>query len=70
MVTVIEWEWAGLIACVLRPPGSQMASMLHDTRRNDAYFKAIRHTVAAFRTAHGRRPLVLDIGTGTGLLVR
>ncbi len=37
---------------------SQMASMLHDTRRNDAYFRAIRAAVAAFRKQHGRPPLV------------
>jgi hypothetical protein len=49
---------------------SQMASMLHDTRRNDAYFRAIRAAVAGYRAAHGRAPVVLDIGAGTGLLVR
>ena len=47
-----------------------MSSMLHDTRRNDVYFKAIRSAVSSFRSTHSRAPVVLDIGTGTGLLVR
>lgn len=47
---------------------SQMTSMLHDKRRNDAYETAIGHAVRSFRAKHNRAPLVLDIGSGTGLL--
>jgi protein arginine N-methyltransferase 7 len=45
-----------------------MTSMLHDTRRNDAYFRAIRAAVHEFREREHRSPIVCDIGTGTGLL--
>jgi hypothetical protein len=48
----------------------QMASMLRDAHRNDMYQIAITEAVQAFRKAHGRPPIVLDIGCGTGLLVR
>ena len=47
---------------------SQMASMLHDTGRIRAFERAIEGAVARFRAAHGRGPVVLDIGAGTGLL--
>jgi hypothetical protein len=47
---------------------SQMTSMLHDKDRNDVYEKAIKLMIAYFQQAHGRDPVVLDIGTGTGLL--
>lgn len=48
---------------------SQMVSMLHDEDRNAAYASAITRAVTAWREAHGgARPVVLDIGTGTGLL--
>lgn len=49
---------------------SQMTSMLRDTDRNEAYGRALQQAVALFRRTHGRAPVVLDIGTGTGLLVR
>lgn len=50
---------------------SQMTSMLRDKRRNDAYNAAIVAAVREWREAHpGQAPVVLDIGTGTGLLVR
>ncbi|OQR84542.1 arginine N-methyltransferase [Achlya hypogyna] len=47
---------------------SQMTSMLRDTDRNAAYEHGIQHGIAAFIARHGRAPVVLDIGTGTGLL--
>lgn len=47
---------------------SQMTSMLHDKDRNDVYERAIKLSISHFRKAHGRGPIVLDVGTGTGLL--
>ncbi|CAM9933475.1 unnamed protein product [Heterosigma akashiwo] len=47
---------------------SQMTSMLHDTDRNSKYDCAITAAVEAFTVKEGRPPVVLDIGTGTGLL--
>lgn len=49
---------------------SQMTSMLRDHPRNESYSKALHAAIAAFRAQHKRAPVVLDIGTGTGLLVR
>jgi Methyltransferase domain len=46
----------------------QMSSMLTDADRNAAYEKAITEAVHSFIALHGRAPLVLDIGCGTGLL--
>eukprot|EP00667_Euglena_gracilis_P004338 EG_transcript_4355 len=42
--------------------------MLHDDARNALYAAALPRAVAAFAAAHGRPPVVLDIGSGTGLL--
>lgn len=47
---------------------SQMTSMLRDHDRNRCYERGIARAIASFREQHGRAPLVLDIGTGTGLL--
>ncbi len=47
---------------------SQMTSMLRDTDRNAAYEHGICRGIAAFIAQHHRPPIVLDIGTGTGLL--
>jgi protein arginine N-methyltransferase 7 len=47
---------------------SQMVSMLHDTDRNACYEHAIKKCIDNFRSIEGRAPIVLDIGTGTGLL--
>lgn len=47
---------------------SQMTSMLRDADRNRCYERGIARAISAFRRAHGRAPVVLDIGTGTGLL--
>uniref|UniRef100_A0AAV1TB95 Protein arginine N-methyltransferase domain-containing protein n=1 Tax=Peronospora matthiolae TaxID=2874970 RepID=A0AAV1TB95_9STRA len=47
---------------------SQMTSMLRDKDRNTCYARGIRHAIATFQEKHNRAPLVLDIGTGTGLL--
>lgn len=47
---------------------SQMTSMLRDRDRNACYERAIERAIARFTSRHGRAPLVLDIGAGTGLL--
>ncbi|ETV78580.1 hypothetical protein H257_08080 [Aphanomyces astaci] len=47
---------------------SQMTSMLRDLDRNAAYEHGIRRGIEKFIATHHRRPIVLDIGTGTGLL--
>ncbi|CBK20091.2 uncharacterized protein [Blastocystis hominis] len=47
---------------------SQMSSMLKDKRRNEAYNSAISECIRDFIQQHGRKPYVLDIGCGTGLL--
>lgn len=47
---------------------SQMTSMLRDRDRNTCYERAIERAIARFSARHGRAPLVLDIGAGTGLL--
>jgi len=49
---------------VLSVKRRMMAAMLHDSRRNAAYARALERAVAAA----GDRPAVLDIGAGTGLL--
>lgn len=47
---------------------SQMKSMLSDHNRNDVYDVAIKKCIDNFIEKEGRKPIVLDIGTGTGLL--
>ncbi|CAI5739177.1 unnamed protein product [Hyaloperonospora brassicae] len=47
---------------------SQMTSMLRDTDRNTCYERGIQQAIARFQAQHHRAPIVLDIGTGTGLL--
>lgn len=47
---------------------SQMVSMLHDTRRNELYKKAINEIIQDFIRENNRPPTVLDVGSGTGLL--
>lgn len=47
---------------------SQMSSMLRDDYRNSVYEAAISRSIDAFRQHHQRNPVILDIGTGTGLL--
>lgn len=42
--------------------------MLNDTYRNDRYNEGIRRVVSDFQEEHGRAPVVLDIGAGTGVL--
>jgi ribosomal protein L11 methylase PrmA len=46
----------------------QMTSMLRDEDRMSKYEVAIRVAIGEFIEATGRRPVVLDIGAGTGLL--
>jgi hypothetical protein len=47
---------------------SQMTSMLRDSDRNNLFEVAIQTAIAAFVQRYHRRPVVLDIGCGTGLL--
>lgn len=47
---------------------SQMTSMLRDLDRNSCYEQGIKLAIERFTQQHGRAPIVLDIGTGTGLL--
>eukprot|EP01038_Epipyxis_sp_PR26KG_P005693 gene5693-7859_t len=47
---------------------SQMTSMLHDEDRNNLYNKAIEVLIKNFVQVMERAPVMLDIGTGTGLL--
>jgi protein arginine N-methyltransferase 7 len=47
---------------------SQMTSMLHDRDRNEKYNVAISMAVRDFHAKFKRWPIVLDVGTGTGLL--
>eukprot|EP00746_Dinoflagellata_sp_MGD_P135939 gnl/MRDRNA2_/MRDRNA2_69954_c0_seq2.p1 gnl/MRDRNA2_/MRDRNA2_69954_c0~~gnl/MRDRNA2_/MRDRNA2_69954_c0_seq2.p1 ORF type:complete len:339 (+),score=50.60 gnl/MRDRNA2_/MRDRNA2_69954_c0_seq2:111-1127(+) len=43
-------------------------TMIADTARNRAYREAIEFTITMLSRRLGRRPLVLDLGAGTGLL--
>jgi predicted RNA methylase len=47
---------------------SQMTSMLRDTDRNNLFETAIQIAISSFIQRNQRRPVVLDIGCGTGLL--
>lgn len=47
---------------------SQMTSMMRDTDRNSVYERSIAKMIEHFIREHDRSPVVLDIGTGTGLL--
>lgn len=47
---------------------SQMSSMLRDDYRNSVYEAAIQKSIDSFRQHYQRNPVILDIGTGTGLL--
>lgn len=42
--------------------------MLHDTERNKKYFQALRLTIAKLH-GEGKEAHVLDIGTGTGIII-
>lgn len=47
---------------------SQMTSMLRDSDRNNVYENAIKACISHFIVCSNCGPVVLDIGTGTGLL--
>eukprot|EP01035_Chromulina_nebulosa_P020513 gene20513-26608_t len=47
---------------------SQMTSMLRDKDRNNIYEKAISLIIDYYHKTYNRYPIILDIGTGTGLL--
>jgi len=47
---------------------SYFVPMMLDAGRNVAYRQAIEAAVADFKRNEGRAPVVLDLGTGTGLL--
>lgn len=46
---------------------SAFGDMLHDTERNQKYYRAIKSAIDKTH-AMGKKAFVLDIGTGTGLL--
>jgi hypothetical protein len=50
--------------------GTYFVPMLIDADRNAQYKRAIHAAVADFVTCEGRPPVVMDFGTGTGLLTR
>ena len=43
-------------------------SMLDDADRNKRYGEAIKAAIAEFVRVEGRKPRILDIGVGTGML--
>lgn len=47
---------------------SQMTSMMRDMDRNNLYDQSIGKLIDHFAKEHERNPIILDIGTGTGLL--
>lgn len=47
---------------------SQMTSMMRDMDRNNVYNTSIGKLIDHFVKEHDRHPIILDIGTGTGLL--
>ena len=69
---VLEWKPETDLQKVEKLVGKtkqrMMKAMLNDTFRNDAYDRAITRVVQTFKQEKNRNPLVLDIGTGTGLL--
>lgn len=66
----VAWKRAADSAEVFRRTicTSQMTSMLRDRDRNNLYEQAIQKSIEHFTVKHGRPPVVLDIGAGTGLL--
>ena len=42
--------------------------MVADAARNAAFEGALRRAIAAFRKREGRPPIVVDVGSGSGLL--
>ena len=66
----LRWVQEEDVAAAVRSAmgASQMASMLHDSGRVEAFARAIDGAVGRFRAEHGRGPVVLDVGAGTGLL--
>lgn len=66
----VDWQASSSLSSkmVATVAGSQLRSMLHDTQRCEKYRACISAAVCGFRATHGRPPVVLDIGAGSGLL--
>lgn len=64
----VDWQQAPSDIMHRTIATSQLRGMLHDTQRCVKYRRCIFAAVAGFAAAHGRAPVVLDIGAGSGLL--
>lgn len=73
-VLLLGWNFTRSFPLTMtyRPANSGLSkyvlSMLDDEDRNIQYAKAIAECVSTFTAREGRKPRVLDVGVGTGLL--